>query len=773
MSGFFSFLLGGAAARAEKRRLEAFFSALPLEYCGWARGVDGKPAPGGALLYSRGFARALGIDRLTTVHDIENVLEAADAAALEEGFLALAQNGEGFALRARTRGGRTLHIHGTRGHDLGGLDTFDILWLHDVTADALEIAELKAKRKTADDETGKLRAALDAVPMPVWIADALNDIAWVNAAYARALERPAAEIVETQIWLPVTIPGGTEDAPARLRQMIRAARADKKPQTLRARLIVGGRRRVVEFAILPMGGDDRVLIQTADVTAEEDRTAEHKRYVAAQGKLLEQLQTAIAIFAADHRLEFHNSAFGRLWGVEDSYLNERPKLGDLMEKLRELRRLPEQADFRAFKKSWVDMFTGLLHPHEDMLYLPSGAAIRMLAAPHPMGGLMMTFEDVTSRLELESSYNTLMAMQRETLENLAEGVAVFGPDGRLKYFNPRYMTLWGLNPEDLEGEPHITELVQKHRKFFKLGWKDIESILVSLGLQRKEQTCQLHRDDDTVLEFASVPMPDGGVMKTLRDITDKFRFEEALREKAHALEEAEKLKTDFLANVSYQLRTPLSAMTGFAEILANNYFGELNDKQREYTRGIIDAGANLTALIDDILDLTQIEAGVMSLRLGEVDIGQTAREVYDLTREWAGRETLQTSLDCPADIGMVRADARRVKQVLVNLIRNAISFTPGGGTIALVLRGDADAVKLTVRDSGIGIPADEQDRIFAPFQRAGVTNAHGGASGPGLGLAIVRDIVRMHGGEVSLSSRPGEGTEVTITLPRAGPPAQT
>ncbi len=767
MSGIFSFLLGGSAARAEKRRLEAFFSGLPLEYCGWGHGAA---RGGGTLLYSRGFTKLLGIDRLTSSHDIENALAPADAALFESYFLDLSQNGAAFTATVRTiNGDRVLKISGTRGRDLGSRDAYDIVWLQDVTPHVLETDDLKSDLKTANTRADKLHATLDALPMPVWMSDSLNDIAWVNAAYARVLSKTAAEIVDGQIWLPVTLAGSAEDPSAMLKSMARDARAKKMQSAMRARLIIGGQRRMAEFTFLPVENTDLVIVQASDVTAQEDAASEHKRYVTAQGKLLEQINSAVAIFGADHRLEFHNSSFARLWNLEDTYLNDKPKLGDVMEKLRELRRLPEQADFRAFKKSWVDMFTGLLHPHEDMLYLPSGTAVRMIVAPHPLGGLMMIFEDVTSRLELESSYNTLMAVQRETLENLDEGVAVFGSDGRLKFFNPRFMHLWGLNPEDLEGEPHVTQLVDKQRKFFKLGWKEVENILTHQGLQRKAQTHQLHRDDDTVLECVSVPMPDGGVMVTYRDVTDKMRVEIALREKADALMEAEKLKTDFLANVSYQLRTPLNAMTGFAEILSNDYFGPLTDKQKEYTKGIIDAGAQLTTLIDDILDLTQIEAGMMSLRLQSVDVHKLVQEVFNLTREWAGRETLQAVLDCPTDIGMIRADARRLKQVLVNLIRNAISFTPGGGTISLSASGTGSEVKITVKDSGIGISSDDQEQVFAPFQRSATSNAKGGAAGPGLGLPLVRDITRMHGGDVKMLSRLGEGTSVTIVLPRAGP----
>lgn len=762
MSGFLSFFLGNVEARAEKRRLEAFFSALPLEYCGWG--------PSGSLLFSRGFTKLLGIDRLNSIHDIENALNPSDAAALEGCFLALTRNAEPFSISVHAlSGSRILKLSGSRGRDLGATDSYDILWLQDITPLALETDDLKGDLRAAETESEKFRTVLDATPMPVWIADSLSDIVWVNAAYAKAAGKSKEDIIAQNIWLPLTLIGSNEDTATKLKNLIHSARSEKTQQSQRARLIVEGRRRVVEFVFLPITGSDLVVIQASDVTLEEERAAEHKRYVAAQSKLLEQLHTAVAIFGADHRLEFHNSAFSRLWNIEDAYLNEHPKLGDLMEKLRELRRLPEQADFRAFKKGWLDMFTGLLNPHEDMMYLPSGAAIRWLAAPHPMGGLMMTFEDVTSRLALETSYNTLMAVQRETLENLAEGVSVFGADGRLKFYNPRFLTLWGLNPEDLEGEPHITEVIEKTRRYFRLGWKDVEEILTQMGLDRREQMQQLNRDDDTVLECISIPMPDGGMMVTYRDITDKMRAEIALREKALALEEAEKLKLDFLANVSYQLRTPLNAMTGFTEILANRYFGDLNEKQEEYTKGILEAGQKLMTLIDDILDLSTIEAGYMGLKLETVDIDRLLREVFELTREWAGRESLQASLSNPKDIGMVRGDTRRLKQVLINLIRNAISFTPAGGSIQISATGNSENVKIVVRDTGIGIHPDDQGKLFTPFKRSAASTALGKAAGPGLGLSLVRNITELHGGQVELESELGKGTTVVITLPRKGP----
>ncbi len=207
-----------------------------------------------------------------------------------------------------------------------------------------------------------------------------------------------------------------------------------------------------------------------------------------------------------------------------------------MEKLRETRRLPEQADFRSFKKSWQAMFTDLIDPHEDMLYLPDGSALRMLVVPHKLGGLMMTFEDVTSRLELESSYNTLIAVQKETLDNLDEAVAVYGGDGRLKLWNPSFARLWGFDPETLEGEPHVTKIVEKSAKYFWDGdWPEVKTMLVGLALDRSMHEGRLTRLDSTVVDYSTVPLPDGGVLLTYTDVTDTVKVENALREKNAAL----------------------------------------------------------------------------------------------------------------------------------------------------------------------------------------------------------------------------------------------
>ncbi|HRQ61305.1 MAG TPA: ATP-binding protein, partial [Alphaproteobacteria bacterium] len=351
------------------------------------------------------------------------------------------------------------------------------------------------------------------------------------------------------------------------------------------------------------------------------------------------------------------------------------------------------------------------------------------------------------------------------------GVAAFGGDGRLKLWNPSYGRLWGLHPEDLESEPHISRIVEKVKpRFDEKKWATSRDDLMAMTLDRTMQEGRLSCLDGTLIDYSAVPLPDGGVLITFTDMTDTVRVENALREKNSALEAAEKLKLDFLANVSYQLRTPLSAIMGFNDILDQEYFGPLNARQKEYTKDIQSASNRLLGLINDILDLSTIEAGYMSLDLAPVDIKPMLESLLDLTQDWARKEKIEVSLNCPADIGSVEIDERRVKQALVNLIRNSIAFTPSGGAITIRAGKDKAGVMLIVEDTGVGIHRENQARIFQPFERAQRgfaqnTEKNQVGGGAGLGLSLVKNIADLHGGRVDLQSEPGSGTRVSLFFP--------
>jgi signal transduction histidine kinase len=585
------------------------------------------------------------------------------------------------------------------------------------------------------------------LPLPLWHLDASGALTWCNAAYGALY--------------------GADAASAVARQKILGRQIGEK-----IRITTGGTRRL--FAITGTTnpqGDTLFLAQ--DISAQELLEAESARASQGSRDLLSHLSTALARFDADQRIDFFNAAFVALWNLDEAWLLTRPKLGEILERLREGRRLPEQADFRRYKQTWLDMFTTLIDPFEDMMHLPTGQTLRMVVVPNPTGGLMYTFEDVTSRLELETSYNILVAVQRETLDHLHEGIAVFGGDGRLKLSNPPFAALWALNPEDLASEPHITELSAKMgRGLAAATAQAVHDTLMSQVLGGDAVQGRLTVRDDLLIDYRTVILPDGGVLASYTDVTDSVRVETALRDKNAALQAAERLKLDFLANVSYQLRTPLNAIMGFTEILDHEYFGPLNDKQKQYTAGTREASEKLLSLIDDILDLSTIEAGYLKLDYDDVDLLSILKSLQTLTLEWARKEGLEVILDIHGTLGSMVVDPRRLKQILINLIRNAIAFSPVGGVIELGAKRGETSMTLWVKDHGIGIDAHDQTRVLEPFERGknnSVVDGRSNAGGAGLGLTLVREFTQLHGGTMVIQSAPGGGTTVTLNLPLVPP----
>ncbi len=740
-------------------RLESFLRSIPIEYCGWDQAS--------LQVVSPGFAALLGLSRVETLRQIEEAVSPNDATVLRGLWDRLQKYDESFEVGVRALStGRSLKFFGKKGVLADKSQVFSVIWVMDVT-DFVAAATRSVDALTQSERReGELRAALNALPFPVWLRNDNLDLTWCNKSYARVVDDSSATVVAEQKELPSA---GANKGDIGQRVLAQRAMAKAGPQSARGHMIVEGQRRLVEITETPLSAEKRMVGVALDVTREEELGTEIQRHIVAHYEALEHLNAAVAKYDRDMRLEFYNSAYEQMTSLSSTWLDTKPKITEIIDKLRELRKIPDQADYKQFKQAWINRFTSLIDPYEEMQYMPDGAVLRMVVVPRPTGGLVQTFEDVTSRLQLETSYNTLMAVQQETLDNLAEGIVVFGEDGKLRISNHAFAKMWDIPPEAITGAPHVSKIIDRAKPFFSdRDWPAVRDILLGNALERESRKGRLYLTKGnrrgTVVEYAVVPLPDGNILNAYFDITDTVKVEEALVEKNAALEEAERLKTDFLANVSYQLRTPLNAMMGFAEMLNQQYFGKLNERQLEYTHNMIEAGQRLVSLVNDILDLANIDAGYMKLYPTDVNIGSVVEQVVSLTEGWAHKQKLEMSVTAPGVPVTVYADERRVKQVFLNLISNAINYSPNGGRIALSVQVLEGFAVVRVRDNGIGIPASEIERVFTPFEkiRQQKSKRRGGA---GLGLALVKSIVQMHGGDVSIKSKEGEGTEVTFRLP--------
>ncbi len=728
----------------EREAMHAVHSALP----------DGFVAlgPFGEIL-SGGLAAKLNLSSgVETFADLEPAFVPPGFRRLTEAVERLTREGSAFRLELQASvGQRTYEVTGIS-HGPSSVVVF-----RDVSADRQGRARETSQMALLADERDSYRALFDASPFPVWWRDRDLRLVGCNRAYAGVVEASIEEVVEKGIELASAIDA---EQPRRLA----SAALEKRARVNETRrFVVAGERRAYRVHETPVAGGEGLMGFAHDVTDEEEARRELERHIAAHAEVLQSLSAAVAIFGADKRLVFSNRAFAGLWQLDDAWLASGPQFGDVLERLRENRCLPEQVDWRSFKSAQLAPFSSL-EPREDLLHLPDGRAIRVRTGPHPFGGLVVSYEDVTRQLLLERSRNTLVAVQRATLDNLYEGVVVFGGDGRIDLYNAAFGRLWNLGEEMLAAKPHIDEVTDACRPLLDDGgqWEQIKERILDPFLERAPVQGRLERPDGEVIDYATVPLPDGAMLYSYLNVSDSIRIERALRDRNDALQAADQLKSEFVANVSYELRTPLNTIIGFTEILANQYFGELNKRQKEYAQGVLDSSHLLLMLINDILDLASIEAGQVSLELERFDLYATMENIVGLVRERARRQSLAVQFDCPLDIGSIEADERRLKQVMFNLLNNAIKFTPPGGTIELGARREENEAVFWVRDNGMGIAETDQPRAFDKFWKRA---APGKPAGAGLGLSLVRAFVEMHHGRVELQSKRNEGTVVTCRLP--------
>ena len=665
---------------------------------------------------------------------LQSCLKGADALTLSTALDGLSDRGVAFQLKVHDKNGRALM---SRGRAVGGMAA---VWLQEENAQG--------------QESGEYKAILDALPIPVWLRDKGLALAWGNHAFLKgAGAKDLASARREQLALDKNE-----------HNLAAAARAQNTTQQERRFSVIGGQRRALDFTEIPLG-DAGVIGAAVDVTEISAAEAKLQQHADAHADTLDKLQTAVAIFGRDQKLTFYNKAFVGLWGLPESFLDKRPSDGEVLDRLRDMRKLPEQRDYMAWKRGRLALYAegARQNSSEDSWHIPGGQTIRVLTQPHPFGGLTFLYEDVTARLNLQSDYNTLMKVQWATLNTLSEGVAAFGPDGKLKLHNAAFARIWEFDREDLEGEPHVRTIAALSRDKFgdSAIWDQlIQAIMAGAGAR---ELGDVERSDRSILSLSTSPLPDGATLVTFKDVTDRFRIESALRDRNEGLEAADRLKSDFIKHVSYELRTPLNTILGFSEHLASGTPGPLNNQQEEYIQAIVAGGNTLKNLVNDILDLALVESGALRLELERIDLTVLIADIASHAREWATKVGLSLNVELGKEAGIFLADARRLRQIVFNLLSNSFKYTPRGGTITLTAAIVGEDVQISVADNGPGLPPDMKANVFERFSAKGRSGTRAGA---GLGLALVNRFLELHDGWVEIETSNGGGTLVRCHLPR-------
>lgn len=676
-------------------------------------------------------------------------LEISSAYELRARLEELFQDGRAFTLTIRTLTGHHLEADG---RSAGGTP---ILRLRNIAGSASEIANIYEHRRRLARIVEAQKSLLNALPLPVWFRDQSGKINWVNQAYSESVEAQDTDDVKAR---------QIELLEMRQRKEVAEKIEANEPFSDRFHTIISGERRAFDAIAIPLADGSAGL--AIDVGAIESAEGKLETMIETHTKTLNRVATAIAIFDTHQSLTFFNEAYVELWGLDANWLETGPTEGEIFDQLSTMNQLPQEADYRAWREKQLDI-SRKEDQHEDWWHLPDGRAIQVVREQKTDGGITHLYDDATERFALASRYEELINVQRETLENLAEGVAVFKPDGRLRLFNPAFAEIWQLDHGFLKNTPHIDEVIYACRALLDdASWDDVHSAVTGIKERRDPIGAELTRPDGHVIQYTASPLPDGATLLTYKEVTAHRRMERVLMERNEALVAADKLKNTFISHVSYELRSPLTNIIGFSELLGNEAIGELNDKQSEYLTDIRVSSDNLLAIVDDILDLASIDAGGLDLNLEMINI----KEVIDLAaiklRSRIETEDVDLHVKIARKIEPFEGDAKRIGQVIFNLLSNAVGFSDEGAKVNIFAKMEEGYIAISVVDNGCGIPETEQMSVFERFESKSRGSTHRGA---GLGLSIVKSLVELHHGAVHLHSHEGLGTTVTVRLPLKQP----
>ncbi len=678
-------------------------------------------------------------------------LKPQSASDVERAIEDLRLNAKSFELAVETQRGEVLDV---QGKVYGGRAYAHFIALDNLRA---ELAELKIERNRLRSSIATFESLLDSIEQPVWQRDSEGRLVWVNQAYCDAAEASSPQ---------QAVQEGREILGTLTREKIKASATPESPFHDTVSTAVRGARTF--FDVVDVRGPTGSCGMAIDVSSAETLREELTRTLKSHADTLDHLATPVAIFDAERRLQFYNQAFLQLWGLEAKFLESRPDHAELLDRLRAAHKLPEQLSWKAWKENCLSVYRAL-ETQTDLWHLPNGQTLRVIASAHPQGGATWVFENLTEQFNLETRYNTLVQVQGETIDHLSEGVAVFGPDGRIQLSNPAFRALWGITEAQAAVGTHIRLLEAACGPSYDKpdGWKAFGKMITSFEDERPSSQGTLELYSGLVLDYAVTPLPNAQTMLTFVNITDSVRAERALKEKNEALQKADELKNDFVQHVSYELRSPLTNIIGFTDLLKTPTIGPLNERQAEYIDHISTSSSVLLTIVNDILDLATVDAGIMQLDYSEIDLSDLLDDVSMQMTDRLQEGGVTLEIAAPSQLGHLIADRQRLKQILVKILTNAVNYAPEGSVVSMKCWREATDFAFSVSDRGCGMSPDLVTSAFDRFS----TSAKGGKrSGPGLGLSIVQSFVNLHQGEVKIESEPGNGTTVHCRIPSASPP---
>lgn len=712
------------------------------------------------------FSRLLGLTTpATTLSDLGGYDDAGlaidDAAALDAKVRETQRTGKSFVLALAIKGSeRRLTVVGNIADFAVYPNGAALLWFFDSTDSLRELEKRTQESEDARTAFAALAGLIEAAPLPMWHRRPDMRLHFVNHAYVNAVgANDGLHVVEEGLELLEPENGKSPSEWA-----AEAAAADVRRERVVSTTLNGERRQLRVFDI-PLG-QSGVAGLAIDVQDLIDARSEVRELSEAQRDLLNMMSAGVAQFDARRGLSFANLPFQSLFTFRDQWLSEKPEFARVLDRMRENGKVPEVRDFPAWRQEREDWFRSS-DPTEENWLLPDGTHLRVLAQPIPDGGLLMIFEDRTEQAQLASARDILLRVRTATFDNLFEAIAVFSADGRLSIWNRLFAETWELNDDLLLQHPRLDELLPSLARHLQkpLQISILDELIRTTSSNRERHKSKAVFADGRMFQIATIPLPDGNTLFTMLDMSNNLKIEQALRDRNSALQEADAIKGKFLANMSYEFRSPLTSISGFADLLKAGIAGELSDQAKEYVDAILQSADRLSDQINTVLDYSQIEAGALPLALEQADVPTLVAQIVDSKAEMAQAAEVDLQVDLDNGAGEMALDPKRITQAVGQVLDNAIRYSNSGGQVLMLARWQGDALELVVSDDGPGMREADVQRVSSDDAVPKRLDSNGAIT-QGLGLPLARQIIESHGGTLQLHSAPGEGTTVIMVLPR-------
>jgi PAS domain-containing protein/anti-sigma regulatory factor (Ser/Thr protein kinase) len=633
---------------------------------------------------------------------------------------------------------------------------------------AVSVADVTAlvhAQEEAQHRAGVLQAMLENNRHGIVLYDAQHRLVAANAlagelmGVADLLQRPGtphAEILAAQRarGMYADPQGGTEIERS-FRDLDRT-----KPQRMQ-RTLPDGRRFDIASDPTPDGG---FVISVADVTALARAEEEAERRAGVLQTMLDNISLGILLYDRERRLIALNDLATEALGLPDLASMRGQPMDDILRRQHAAGNFGEGAVAESLLRNMIEQDRSVPQFHQRVT--ADGRVLNNASHPTPDGGYVVSIADVTPLARAQAEADRRATILGVMLDNIRHGIVLFDAEGLLVASNPMLPRMLDLPPGLLAPGMSMREMIETlhHRGEYgegEVAQRRVESVLAFP--REKSARSVRRRPNGAILEIVSDPTPDGGYVLTFTDVTDDRRIRDELERARTAAEAASLAKSRFLATMSHELRTPLNAVIGFSEVLSGD---APREQTQEFAQAIQEAGRHLLTLIDDILDVTRAESGHLPVTLETLAVPPLLEGVERMMRPTAEAGRLTLALTPPGPLPRLRADEQRLRQVLLNLITNAVKFTPAGGSITLSAHTDDEGLEIEVRDTGIGIAAADLSRVFEPFTQIDSQLARR-YPGAGLGLYLCRVLTEAQGGTLTLDSTEGQGTRAVLRFPRS------